>query len=51
MSDADDSEDIDEVSEVTSDHDLHDLEKQLKRNLASLLLKMQSVMHIPESAV
>ena len=51
MSDADDIEDIDEVSEVTSDLDLHDLEKQLEHNLASLLLKMQAVLHIPESAV
>ena len=51
MLDADDVEDLEEVSEVTSDQDLHDLEKQLEHNLASLLLKMQTVLNIPESAV
>ena len=51
MLDAEDVEDLEEVSEVTSDQDLHDLEKQLEHNLASLLLKMQTVLNIPESAV
>lgn len=51
MSDADDIEDIDKVSKVASECDLHDLEKQLEHNLASLLLKMQTVLHIPESAM
>ena len=51
MLDAEDVEDLEEVSEVTSECDLHDLEKQLEHNLASLLLKMQTVLHIPESAV
>lgn len=39
------------VSAETSEHDLHDLEKQLEHNLASLLLKMRAILHIPESAV
>ncbi len=50
MSDADDIEDTEELNEVT-ECDLHDLEKQLEHNLASLLLKMHTVLHIPESAV
>ena len=50
MSDTDDIEDINKVSEVTSDRDFHDFEKQLGLNLASLLQKMQTVLHIPESA-
>lgn len=37
------------VSEEASEKDI--CEKQLEHNLASLLLKMQTVMHIPESAV
>jgi len=31
--------------------DLFALGKQLEHNLASLLLKMQTILHIPESAV
>nr|XP_005173860.1 uncharacterized protein LOC101885400 [Danio rerio] len=50
MSDADDIEDTEELNEVT-ESDLHDLEKQLQHNLASLLLKMHTVLHIPESSV
>lgn len=48
MSDADDHV---EDSEVTSGHALVDLEQQLEHNVASLLLKMQAVLHIPESSV
>ncbi|KAF0040477.1 hypothetical protein F2P81_006375 [Scophthalmus maximus] len=51
MSHADDMEELEDVSEEASENDLRDLEKQLEHNLASLLLKMQTVMHIPESAV
>ncbi|RXN31607.1 sterile alpha motif domain-containing 3-like protein [Labeo rohita] len=47
---ADDIEELEELSEEAS-NDLPDLEKQLEHNLASLLLKMQSVLHIPESSV
>lgn len=50
MSDANDIEDAEELNEVT-ECDLYDLEKQLEHSLASLLLKMHTVLHIPESAV
>lgn len=51
MSDTGDMEDLEEVFEVTGESDLHDLHKQLEHILASLFLKMQMVLHIPESAV
>ncbi|KAF0040435.1 hypothetical protein F2P81_006333 [Scophthalmus maximus] len=51
MSHADDMEELEDVSEEASENDLRDLKKQLDHNLASLLLKMQTVLHIPESAV
>lgn len=47
---ADDVEELEELSEEAS-NDLPDLEKQLEHNVASLLLKMQSVLHTPESSV
>lgn len=34
-----------------TNEDLNDLEKQLEHNLAALFLKMQTVLHIPESTV
>lgn len=42
---------LEEVIEEASENDIHILGKQLEHNLASLLLKMQTVMHIPESSV
>jgi len=40
-----------EDSEDSTNEDLNDLEKQLEHNLAALFLKMQTVLHIPESTV
>lgn len=40
-----------EDSEDSTNEDLNDLEKQLEHNLAALFLKMQTVLHIPESMV
>lgn len=51
MSDADDMEDLVEVSDVTSENDFHDLEKPFEHILESLMLNMQTVLHILESAV
>lgn len=51
MSHAEDLEDLEALSEEDSNNDLPDLEKQLEHNLASLLLKMQNVLNIPESSV
>lgn len=51
MSQVDHVEEFEEVSEDARENDLGDLEKQLEHNLASLLLKMQSILHIPESTV
>uniref|UniRef100_A0A8C7WUQ7 C2H2-type domain-containing protein n=1 Tax=Oryzias sinensis TaxID=183150 RepID=A0A8C7WUQ7_9TELE len=51
MSHADDMDDLEDVSVEASENELRDLEKQLEHNLASLLLKMQTVLHIPESSV
>lgn len=48
---ADDMAEFEKAIEEVSENDTHDLEKQLEHNLASLLLKMQTVMHIPESSV
>ncbi len=44
-----DTEDLDVMEEACDD--LCGLGKQLEHNLASLLLKMQTILHIPESAV
>lgn len=44
-----DTEDLDVLEEACDD--LCGLEKQLEHNLASLVLKMQTILHIPESAV
>lgn len=44
-------DDLEDVSVEASETDLRDLEKQLEHNLASLLLKMQTVLHISESSV
>ena len=51
ISHADDMAELEGVSEEASENDIRDLGKQLEHNLASLLLKMQTVMHIPESSV
>lgn len=51
MSQADDVEEFEEVREEASESDFRDLEKQLEHNAASLLLKMKTVLNIPESAV
>lgn len=36
--------------EFESEDDIQDLEIQLERNLAALILKMQAILHISESA-
>lgn len=46
-----DTGEIDDVSEEACEIDLHDLEKQLEHNLAALLSKMQTILHIPERSV
>lgn len=48
---SDDMAEFEEASEEVSENEIHDLGKQLEHNLASLLFKMQTVMHIPESSV
>lgn len=40
-----------EGSEESSNEEHHDLGKQLEHNLAALFLKMQTILHIPESSV
>lgn len=40
-----------EDRECSSNEELHDLEKQLEHNLAALFLKMQTILHIPQSSV
>ena len=40
-----------EDGEDSSNDDLHDLGSQLEHNLAALFLKMQTILHIPESSV
>lgn len=40
-----------EDSEDSNNDEVHDLGKQLKHNLAALFLKMQTVLHIPESSI
>lgn len=40
-----------ENSEESSNEENHDLEKQLEHNLAAFFLKMQTILHIPESSV
>lgn len=40
-----------EDSEDSSNDEVHDLGKQLEHNLAALFLKMQTVLHIPESSI
>lgn len=44
-------EELEEGTEETSASNFCDLEKQLERNFASLLLKMQAALHLPESTV
>lgn len=40
-----------EDSEDSSNDEVYDLGKQLEHNLAALFLKMQTVLHIPESSI
>ena len=51
MPHVDDAQEFEELSEEASESDLCDLGRQLEHNFASLLLKMQTILHIPESAV
>ena len=51
MSNADHIDELEEESEKVSEDDLCDLKKQLEHNFASLLLKMQSVLHISDNAL
>lgn len=46
----DDAPDL-EDREDSSSEELHDQGKQLEHNLASLFLKMQTILHTPESCV
>lgn len=47
----DDTSDLEDSEELQSNEELNDLQKQLDHSLAALFLKMQTILHIPESSV